>query len=151
LAEELHHFTVNSVWTGDSNGDGTVSNSGAAVSYGLPGSLGGAAGRTNPEELLMSSVAACYSITLAVLAERRKLPVSRIEVTVEGDVIRQPGGTLKFVAMRLKPRITLNSADESQIKVTHDFAHKAEQYCLISNVIRGNVELSVDPEIITAA
>src|SRR5258708_48918 len=151
MSEELHSFTIKSVWTGDSNGDGVVTPSGGAISYGLPEGLGGAAGRTNPEELLMCSIAACYSLTLAVLAERRKLPVSQIETAVEGDVIRQPGGTLKFIAMRLKPKITLNSSDEGHLKATHDFAHKAEQYCVISNAIRGNVELSVVPEIITAA
>ena len=99
----------------------------------------------------MCSVAACYSMTLAVLAERRKLPISRIETAVEGDVIRQPGGTLKFIAMRLKSKITLNSSDEAHVKATQEFAHKAEQYCVISNAIRGNVELSVDPEIISTA
>src|SRR2546421_9618374 len=133
MSEELHSFTVKSVWTGDSNGDGVLNPSGAAISYGLPEGLGGAAGRTNPEELLMCSVAACYSLTLAVLAERRKLPLSLVEMSVEGDVVRQPGGTLKFVAMRLKPRISLNSSDDAQIQTARDFAHKAEQYCVISN------------------
>src|SRR6266567_4549761 len=128
MSEDLHSFTIKSVWTGDSNGDGALSPSGATIPYGLPEGMGGGAGRTNPEELLMCSVAACYSLTLAVLAERRKLPISRIETAVEGDVIRQPGGTLKFIAMRLRPKITLNSSDEGHIKATEDFAHKAEQY-----------------------
>jgi peroxiredoxin-like protein len=150
MADEIHSFTITSAWTGESSGDGTLGTSGVPISYGLPQGLGGASGRTNPEELLMSSIAACYSITLAVLAERRKLPISRIELAVEGDVVRQAGGTLKFVAIRLKPRITLNSSDDAQIKIAEDFAHKAEQYCLISNAVRGNVELSVDPEISSA-
>src|ERR1051325_6517823 len=111
MSEELHSYTITSSFTGDSSGDGVLNNAGPAIGYGLPQVLGGAAGRTNPEELLMCSVAACYSLTLPVLAERRKLPVTRIDVTVEGDVVRQAGGTLKFVAMRLKPRISLNSSD----------------------------------------
>src|SRR5947208_1070647 len=141
MAEELHLFTISSTFTGDSSGDGTLTNSGGEIAYGLPEDLGGAAGRTSPEELLMCSVAACYSLTLAYLAERRKVPISGIEVSIEGDVVRQPGGTLKFVAMRLKPRISLNSSDDAQIQTARDFAHKAEQYCVISNAIRGNVEL----------
>lgn len=151
MSEELHSFTISSAFTGDSSGDGSVTNSGGAIEYGLPVALGGAAGRANPEELLMCSVAGCYSLTLAYLAERRKLPVSRIDVSIEGDIVRQPGGTLKFVAMRLKPRVTLDSSDPAQIQTLRDFAHKADQYCVISNAIRGNVELSVDPEIISAA
>ena len=82
------------------------------------------------------------------LLQRHRSPF--LPRALEGDVIRQPGGTLKFLAIRLKPKITLNSSDEAHVKATEDFAHKAEQYCVISNAIRGNVELSVVPEIITA-
>src|SRR5437763_4844644 len=115
----------------------------------MPEGLGGAAGRTNPEEMLISAVAACYSITLAVLAERRRLPVSRIDLTARGEVVRQPGGTLKFVSISLAPRITLDGGDPAQIETLRDFALKAEQYCPISNAVRGNVEITVDPEIVT--
>src|SRR5437764_5919386 len=150
MPEEIHEFTIHSVWEGDSDGGGQASGAGGEIAYGLPEGLGGAGGRTNPEELLMCSVAACYSITLAVLAERRKLPISRVDLTVSGEVVRQPGGTLKFVSIRLSPKITLSSSDESHVAAAKDFAHKAEQYCVISNAIRGNVELSVDPEIVTS-
>ena len=149
MPDEIHHFHLESTWTGDSAGDGLVRAGQYQIEYGLPVEFGGSPTRTNPEELLMSSVAACYSLTLAYLAERRKLPVDRIEMKVEGDVLRQAGGTLKFVAIRLFPRVFLGTADESSIQTATDFAHKADQYCLISNAIRGSVELSVSPEIVT--
>ncbi len=97
----------------------------------------------------MGAVAACYSLTFSILAERRRIPLSGIQMTVEGDVQRQPGGTLKFLAIRLAPRITLEGADEAQTQAARDSAHKAEQYCVISNAIRGNVEVTVTPEIVT--
>ena len=150
MPEETHHFEINSSFAGDSNGDGVIRASDYELQYGLPKLFDGKGGRTNPEEMLMSSVAACYSLTLAVLAERRRLPISKVDLSVRGEVVRQAGGTLKFVSMQLKPRVFLNSTDESQVKAAEDMAHKAEQYCLISNAIRGSVELSVDPEIITS-
>ena len=149
MSEEKHEFKIESTWTGPSGGDGLLRNSGEAVRYGMPEGLGGAPGRTNPEEMLISAVAACYSITLAVLAERRRLPVARIDLTARGEVVRQPGGILKFVSISLPPRITLDGGDPAQIETLRDFALKAEQYCPISNAVRGNVEISVDPEIIT--
>ena len=42
--------------------------------------------RTNPEELLTSAIAGCYSITLGIIADHRKLPLVGIETAAEGEV-----------------------------------------------------------------
>ncbi len=150
MAEELHRFRITSTWSGTSTGDGFLNGEGYDVAYGLPPAMGGTAGRANPEELLMGAVAACYSLTLAVLAERRRIPLAGIQLTVDGEVERQPGGTLKFKSIRLVPIVTLSGADESQVAIARDLAQKAEQYCPISNAVRGNVEVTVTPEIVNA-
>ena len=148
MAEEKHVFQVHSVWNGDSDGDGTNETEGRSTVYGRPHQLGGAPGRTNPEEMLTEAVASCYSITLAVIAERKRLPVTKIEVSAEGDVIRQPDKTLKFTAIRLKPVITVNSEDEAVKQKVLDSAHHAEKYCLISNALKGNVEITLEATIV---
>ncbi len=150
MAEELHTFRLESIWDGGPDGGGTLKGEGGSILFGMPKELGGSGGRANPEELLISAVAACYSITLAILAERRRLPIARIEVAAEGDVVRQLGGTLKFAAIRLKPRITVTGGDEGTRSAVLDSAHKADTYCVISNAVRGSVELSVSPEIVQA-
>ena len=147
MADELHQFKLQTVWTGDSNGDGTANGEGWSLNYGAPSNFGGTAGRANPEELLLSAVASCYCITLAVLAERKKLPLQPIEMAIEGDVERQLGGTLKFTAIRLLPRLIAPGADEMQVRSLTDVALKAEQYCPISNAIRGNVAIEVSPDV----
>lgn len=149
MSEEKHLFHLTSVWLGDSDGDGTLTADGWTLEYGVPPQLGGRPGRTNPEELLLGALAACYSATLAYLAERRRLPVARIDIALEGEIVRQLGGTLKYRAIRLSPKITLEGDDEAQRKAVLDAAHKAEQYCIISNAVRGNVELTITPEVIT--
>jgi peroxiredoxin-like protein len=148
MAEDLHTFTIHGTWTGNGDGDGIMSCAGYDVPYGRPAQLGGAHGRANPEDMLLGAVVACYSITFALLAERRRLPVAKVEVDAEGDVVRQLGGTLKYVAIRLRPRITLNDGDSAQEQTAIDSAHKAEQYCVISNALRGNVEITVEPTIV---
>src|SRR5215831_19378248 len=141
MNEEKHHFRLNSVWAGGSDGDGTLTaEDGRKLDYGRPPEMGGAPGRANPEEMLLGAVASCYSITLAILVERRRLPVTRIEVAAEAEVIREPGGTLKYTAIHIQPRITLTGEDEVQQKAVLDFAQKAEVYCVISRAVRGNVE-----------
>lgn len=148
MAEEKHVFEVYSVWNGNSDGDGVLETEGRSTEYGAPHQLGGAPGRTNPEEMLTEAVASCYSITLAVIAERKRLPVTKIEVAAEGDVVRQPDKTLKFAAIRLKPLITVNSDDEAVRRKVLDSAHRAEDYCLISNALKGNVEITLEPTIV---
>ena len=149
MPEETHNFHLDATWTGGLEGDGSARAHGRMIEFGRPEELGARPGRTSPEELLLSAVASCYSITFAALAERRSFPVSRLELHLDGTVVRQLGGTLKFTAIAIRPRIVLVGAGEDQENTALDFAHKAEQYCLISNAIRGNVELTVEPEIVS--
>ena len=149
MSDETHHFQIDGSWTGDSeSGSGYVAGSTGQIPLDFPVHLGGKEGKANPEELLMQAVAGCYILTLINIAERRKVPISRVDVKAEGDVVRQAGGTLKFVALRLHPRVTLKGADDAQLTIANDLAHKAEQYCTISNAIRGNVQITVEPEIV---
>ena len=151
MSDDAHQFQIEASWSGDSeSGTGYVSGSAGETPLDFPVHLGGKAGRANPEELLMEAVAGCYILTLITVAERRKVPVSSIKVSANGQVVRQAGGTLKFVSLQLRPRITLMAVDESQQSAARDLAHKAELYCPISNAIRGNVEITVEPEIVNS-
>jgi organic hydroperoxide reductase OsmC/OhrA len=42
----------------------------------------------------------------------------------------------------------MNDGDSAQEQTALDSARKAEQYCVISNALRGNVEITVEPAII---
>ena len=147
MSDTSHRFEITSHWSGDR---GVINSSGGETAFSMPSTFGGSGGATNPEELLLSAVAACYQLTFSVLAKRRNVPLKSIELKVEGDILQQLGGTLKYKTVRLFPRIELEGADDNQRAIAEDLAHKAEQYCLISNAIRGSVELSVEPEIVPA-
>ncbi|CCW34148.1 predicted redox protein, regulator of disulfide bond formation [Chthonomonas calidirosea] len=151
MNEERHLFTLHGVWNGNSDGDGMLTAPrGTNLPFGVPEAFGGKPGRTNPEELLLGAVIACYSITLSILAEKRRLPLERIVVDAEGEVIRQPNRVLKFSAIRLHTKLFLVNADEAQQQTAIECAHKAEEYCMISCALRGNVAISVEPEIVNA-
>src|ERR1051326_6775698 len=116
MPEETHTFKLQSVWNGNSDGEGTASGDGWSVAYGVPAALGGKSGRAKPDGLLVSPVVSSYCITLALLAERKRLPLERIEMSAEGVVERQLGGTLKFSAIDLSPVLIAPSADEAQVR-----------------------------------
>lgn len=148
MSDKNHVFQLTGVWNGTKLGDGILhTTDGRTLEYGLPTDFGGREGRTNPEELLLESVCSCYSLTLAILAERRRLPLTRIALAATAEVVEQPGGTLKYQSICLVPTLTMAGADDKQREQAHDSAHKAEQYCVISNALRGNVEITVEPHI----
>lgn len=150
MSEEKHSFHLQSVWLGNSDGDGTLTaDRGATIEYGVPEDLGGKPGRSNPEDMLLAAVTSCYSITLALLAERKRLPVTRIDVEANGEVVRQPDKTLKYTSIQLCPKIALSSTEEAHRKAALDMAHKADLYCVISRAVRGNIEITVEPELVS--
>lgn len=144
-----HHYPVNVEWKGSREGHGTLEAeiSQTKVSLAVGKEFQGTGEGTNPEELLTSAVAACYSITFGILASNRKLPVDSFELKAVGEV-EQNGNSLVFTALVLKPKIVLSEgADEAAYKLAEDLALKAESYCIISNAIRDKVAVSVEPDI----
>jgi putative redox protein len=69
---------------GDLGGAGTLNGrAGASVfSIGGPDGGGGTAAGANPYELLSASLAACTAMTIRLQAQRRRIPLSHIEVAV---------------------------------------------------------------------
>ncbi len=144
-----YEFTLSSGWSENSDGDGIVKFAwGGSLAYGIPEGSGGKPGRSNPEEMLIASVVSCFSITLALLYERKRLTVPRIETGAEGTMIRLPDKSLRFTAIVLHPRIFPGDTETDKDSILLDMARKAEKYCVISNALRGNVEITVVPQIV---
>jgi len=114
----------------------------------VPPEFQGPGGGTNPEELLTSAIASCYSITLGIIAENRKLPVDQIETSATGEVV-QEGAQFTYTSVRIRPRIFLTAgATDEHVALAEDLAHKADLYCIVTNAVRGKVEISVEPDIV---
>lgn len=148
---KIHEYPVSVSWSGAREGSGSAKTvrTGIEVPLRVPPEFGGSEGAgTNPEELLASSICACYTITLGIIAGMRKLPVTNIETTAVGEV-EENGPQFTFKKMTLRPSITLAAgATEEQAKATEDAAHKADAYCIITNAVRGSVEILVEPKIV---
>jgi len=49
----------------------------------------------------------------------------------------------------IRPRITLEaSATDEQAQLAEEMAHKADLYCIITNSLRGKVDIKVEPQIL---
>jgi len=148
---KVHEYPVTLSWSGGRDGSGQVKadRSGVGIPLSVPPEFGGTSGTgTNPEELLTTSLAACYSITFGIIAVNRKLPYTGLEVSAVGEVEENgPQFTYKKITVRPTIRLSADATDE-QAKMAEDMAHKADSYCIITNAVRDKVQIVVEPNVV---
>lgn len=142
---ETHHFVLQSHLTNITEGDGNLTLSTGTIEYGVPPQFGGASGKTSPEELLLAALSSCFSMTLGFIFEKRKIPVQDLEMRAEG-IVNRIERQLVLTSITLKPLLTIANDNETLRQDIDSAIERAKQACLISNSIRGNVELKVEVE-----
>ena len=146
---QTHEYPVSVNWEGGylGSGRGRAHHSSHEFSLAVPPEFKGTGEGTNPEELLTAAIAGCYSITFGIIAENRKLPVVSLETSAVGEV-EQSGAQFTYQAIVLRPTITLAAdATDEQMSMAEDMAHKADAYCIVTNAVRGKVEIRVEPNV----
>lgn len=140
----VHSYTLQGNWIGTKLGVGHLQTQGLASDVSIPVNLNGPGIGTNPEELLLSAASGCYLITLSALLTNREIPYLRIELESEGYVENDHG--LRYDRIEHRPTIVVDHAvDELTL---HALARHAEHACMISSALRGNVAVSVVPQIL---
>jgi peroxiredoxin-like protein len=145
-----HQFTVRASWHGSSQtGAGQLNSKALSSTFSIPGNLGGPGQGTNPEELVVSAAASCYLITLAVALDKRGVPFDKLEVTTDGMVLFDKG--LQLTRLTHHPRITLiATATVAHREAALATAEQAEQGCMLSRAVRGNVPVNVHPLVVSS-
>ncbi len=145
----IHEYPVSVNWNGgrDGHGEVTAGHSGQVNELAVGKEFQGPGGATNPEELLTSAIASCYSMTFGIIAANRKLPVVSLQVDAVGEV-EQAGASFTYRKVAVTPHIVLGAdATEEQVAIASDMAHKADLYCIVTNAVRGKVEVTVHPDV----
>lgn len=147
---KLHEYPVTVEWSGGRSGSGKVTDGhGSSVGLAVGKEFGGTGEGGNPEFLLAMAVASCYSITFGIIAENRKLPVKSFSASAVGFA-EENGPQFTYKKIAIKSNIVLEAgADEATVKMAEDMAHKADSYCIITNAVRGKVEITVEPTVTT--
>jgi peroxiredoxin-like protein len=146
----LYEYPITVEWQGGLKGSGCLQlkNSPKGLPLSVPTEFKGLGEGTNPEELLVSAIASCYTITLGILATYRQLPIKNIRTEARGRVV-QTGAHLEFNRVVLLPHIMVDaSASEEQIQAIEEVASRAEKHCMITNAVRGSVEIKLEPTIV---
>jgi Ohr subfamily peroxiredoxin len=109
----------------------------------MPKELGGAGGKTNPEQLFAAGYAACFHSALKLVAGQQKADVSGSVVSAEVGI--GPNETGGF-ALEVKLHVELPGLEQAAAEQIVATAH---QVCPYSNATRGNIP--VELEVSTAA
>ena len=119
---------------------GAIALKSGSYPFSIPSDMGGKGKGTNPEELLLSAVAGCFTLTLAIVLNLQKLPYSDLEVAAEGLITGAPRA-LKYQRVTVTP--TILGAEEARRADYLAAVAKAHDRCFIGQAVKGNVEYVV--------
>lgn len=138
-------YRVRGSWTGDLQGRGMIQNEKGTfrTEFSVPSSFGGPGAKTNPEEIFLSSACACYLVTLAMIAEKMRLPVKNLTCTAEGKVIADQHDGYHFSEIALYPHFELEGDSGKHDETIARAVQLAEHRCIISRAVKGSVKYEV--------
>lgn len=146
-----HQFPVSVTWHGGRNEVGTIQGDVLDHQVSIPDSLGGVGTGTNPDELLVAAAASCMTISLAAALERAHLTALTINMQSFGEALFDQQ---RFKMQRIvhQPEIVLqdDTQKEQLEKRLSKLLEIADHNCMVSNSLRGNVDIEIHP-IITVA
>lgn len=139
-----HHFHLKANWTGGRNSDGYIEAGNLKTKISIPPEMDGPGIGTNPDEMLLGAAATCYIITLAAMMERASLPLEKMALDSEG-IVDVTNGVFTYKKIIHRPAVFLkDGATDKEHKKLRRFVEKAEQSCMISRAIKGNVDVEVE-------
>jgi organic hydroperoxide reductase OsmC/OhrA len=95
----------------------------------------------SPEDFFVGAAASCLAVTLAGIAERRGLPLHRLEVQGDGVVGRRDDGAFGFRRLILRVAIKTNAGQE---ELAREVAQMAKEGCLVTVSLDLPIELEVE-------
>jgi len=131
-------YTARAHVTGGREGHGRTEDGVLEVDLGIPESMGGTGGGTNPEELFAIGYAACFESALGAVARRRHLEPG--EVAIDSSVNLFPNGKGGF-ALSVALDVTVPGIDDAGVAA--ELVHAAHEVCPYSNATRGNIEVEL--------
>jgi organic hydroperoxide reductase OsmC/OhrA len=145
--DDVQEFSAFATWSGDGTGCGTVKMPQGDVTVPIGGSkrLGGCGVGSNPEELLLASMAACFVNTWAIFLKKLDLGYAEPSVAISGKLGKDPAGGYKMLSASLRARVPAPLAQQRRADIQKTL-QLAEKYCIISKVAKAAMPLSVELE-----
>ena len=95
--------------------------------------------QTNPEELIAAAHSTCYAMAFSNVLSQNDTPPSKLDVDVR-VTLDQVGEGFGITKSELTVKGVVPGLDQEQFE---KLANEAEQACPVSNVLRGNAEITL--------
>ena len=132
-----HRFTATVTWNPEERSGALASGSGLlATPFGGAHTLGGREDRTNPEELLLGALVACFVQTWAIFLAKLRVPIEspHVDGTVELGV--DPAGGYRVTRVDLAAHVPAALLAEKEADIAKTL-QLAEKYCIVSKAVKG--------------
>jgi len=137
-----HYFHLKADWPGNRSGVGTIQAQNLQTKISIPQEMDGPGIGTNPDEMLLGAATTCYIITLAAMLERSR--IEKISLVVDSSAVVDVTNGI-FTYKKIIHRPTLVIVNEKDTKMANRLLLKAEDTCMISKALRGNVVIELEP------
>ncbi len=136
---------VSAKWERERKGVVTAPGAEPTIHFSSPPAFKGEAGLWTPEDFLLAAVASCFVVTFYALAERSKMDLGTLDLSVEGK-LGTLEGRLTFLQIVLRPVVTvLRNQDRDR---AYGILERTEHGCLIARTL--NCPVLMEPLVQTA-
>ncbi|ULG71329.1 OsmC family protein [Macrococcus brunensis] len=136
-----HYFEGTAHFSGGYESHGTLETRNMKTAISIPASMGGVEIGTNPDEMLLGAATTCFIISLSVLFERNRIPLTDLKVESKATV-NKSNGVLTYESIDYIVTI-LTDAPDSKQSLLRRFVRKAEESCMITRALKGNVDVNI--------
>lgn len=128
-----YSYRVSAWWTSGRTGLAKCESSPNTIHFSEAAELGGLQGRWTPEQLLLCSLAGCFTTTFNDVARASKFEYTDLEVEIEACVRRSRTAGPNFTEILIRPRLTVASEDRREAGLA--LLRRTKSVCMISRAI----------------
>jgi putative redox protein len=97
-----------------------------------------------PSELLLVAVASCTAVDVVEILEKKRMPLSRLEITVSGEQDQDPPWTFRKIHIHY----LVGGKNLTEKGVSQAIQLSEEKYCSVAATIRATAQITTEFEII---
>jgi putative redox protein len=131
--------TTNLTWIGDKHFVGIDSGNHSVVLSGQADGIG-----VKPSEMLLIALAACSSVDVVEILEKKRLKLSLLEVITTGE--RDPEPPWAYRKINVKYRLGGDGLTDKAVAQAIDLSQ--EKYCSVAATVRGVAQITTEYEIL---
>lgn len=94
-----------------------------------------------PMDTLLLALAGCMAVDVQVILERSRVPLTGLEVEVEGE--RAPTAPKRYTKIRLAYRVE-GPKEEDQAKLERAVALSEEKFCSVLHSLRSDIDFQIE-------